>query len=106
VFGCGGDRDAEKRPMMGKIAEIHADMVIVTDDNPRSEDPIKIRHTIMASCAGAKEIGDREKAIAFALSQLQPGDNLLIAGKGHENYQIIGDKTIEFNDAKKVLALL
>ena len=81
-----------------------ADKIIITDDNPRSEIPGKIRQEIIAGCLKqVKEIADRQEAIAFALSQLKPGDNLLIAGKGHENYQIIGDKTIEFSDKDKVL---
>ena len=103
VFGCGGDRDVEKRSIMGKIAQDNADMIIVTDDNPRNEDPAKIRQAILSSCSKAKEIGDRKEAIAYALSQIMPGDNLLIAGKGHENYQIISGKTMEFSDSKKVL---
>jgi UDP-N-acetylmuramoyl-L-alanyl-D-glutamate--2,6-diaminopimelate ligase len=106
VFGCGGDREAQKRPIMGEIAQTYANIIIITDDNPRNEDPVKIRQDIMSTCAKAKEIGDREKAIAFAISQLQPGDNLLISGKGHETYQIIGNKTIEFSDTQKVLSLI
>lgn len=106
VFGCGGDRDQEKRPIMGKIAREYADVVVVTDDNPRSEDPAIIRKAIISECKDAIEIADREEAIAFALSKLQPGDNLLIAGKGHENYQIIGDKIIKFSDSEKVLEIV
>lgn len=106
VFGCGGDREKQKRPIMGEIAQTYADTIIITDDNPRNEDPAQIRQDIISNCAEAKEIGDREDAIAFAISQLQPGDNLLIAGKGHENYQLIGNKTIEFSDSQKVLSLI
>ncbi len=106
VFGCGGDRDFSKRPIMGEIAKTYADTIIVTDDNPRSEDPAKIRQEIMIACETAQEVTDREEAIAFAISKLEPGDNLLITGKGHENYQIIGDKTLEFSDSQKVLSLL
>ena len=107
VFGCGGDRDQGKRPMMGEVASNYADQIIITDDNPRSEIPSKIRQEIIAGCLKvALEIPDREEAIAFALSNLEPGDNLLIAGKGHENYQIIGDQTIEFSDKEKVLELI
>lgn len=106
VFGCGGDRDQSKRPIMGKIAKDNADIVIVTDDNPRSEDPSAIRKEILTDCDKAVEIADREEAIKYAISSLKPGDNLVIAGKGHENYQIIGDKTIEFSDSQKVLEII
>ena len=102
VFGCGGDRDASKRPIMGRIAVEHADVVIVTDDNPRSEDPAAIRAAIMAEAKGAKEIGDRAEAIKVAVQQLQRGDVLVVAGKGHETYQIIGGKTHHFDDAEKI----
>lgn len=101
VFGCGGDRDPGKRPLMGKIACEAADQVIITDDNPRSEDPAQIRQEILAACdKNAQEIGDRETAIATAIKALNPGDTLIIAGKGHEDYQIIGDTTLHFDDAK------
>ncbi len=107
VFGCGGDRDQGKRPIMGGVASDYADKIIITDDNPRSEDPSKIRQEIITGCSKPiKEIADREEAITFALSQLAPGDNLLIAGKGHEAYQIIGNKTIEFSDKDTVLLQL
>lgn len=102
VFGCGGDRDAAKRPMMGALAMQHADGVVVTDDNPRSEEAAAIRAQVMATAGGANEIGDRAKAIAFAAQQLQRGDVLVVAGKGHETYQIIGDKTHHFDDAEKI----
>lgn len=102
VFGCGGNRDKEKRPLMGKIADEFADLVIITDDNPRNENPNIIRQEIIKGCKNYKEIPGREEAIEFAIKNLQVGDNLLIAGKGHENYQIIGDKTYEFSDISKV----
>ncbi|MBO6538506.1 MAG: UDP-N-acetylmuramoyl-L-alanyl-D-glutamate--2,6-diaminopimelate ligase [Rhizobiaceae bacterium] len=98
VFGCGGDRDAGKRPMMGEIATRLADVAIVTDDNPRTEDPATIRAAIMAAAPGAREIGDRRQAISEAVSMLQSGDTLIIAGKGHEEGQIVGDKTLHFSD--------
>jgi UDP-N-acetylmuramoyl-L-alanyl-D-glutamate--2,6-diaminopimelate ligase len=106
VFGAGGDRDAGKRPLMGAIAIEHADVVIVTDDNPRSENPASIRAAILAAAKGATEIGDRAGAIRFAIDELQPGDALLIAGKGHETGQIIGDKTLPFSDHDAVAAAL
>jgi UDP-N-acetylmuramoyl-L-alanyl-D-glutamate--2,6-diaminopimelate ligase len=99
VCGAGGDRDAGKRPLMGQAAIAGADRVIVTDDNPRSEDPAKIRAAILAAAPGAIEIGDRKAAIAAGLNALQPGDVLVIAGKGHEQGQIIGGTTIPFDDA-------
>ncbi|GAB5507367.1 MAG: UDP-N-acetylmuramoyl-L-alanyl-D-glutamate--2,6-diaminopimelate ligase [Rhizobiaceae bacterium] len=98
VFGCGGDRDAGKRPMMGEIATRLADVAIVTDDNPRTEDPATIRAAIMAAAPGAREIGDRRQAISEAVSMLQSGDTLIIAGKGQEEGQIIGDTTLHFSD--------
>ena len=99
VFGCGGDRDRGKRPIMGEIATRLADRVIVTDDNPRSEAPAAIRSEILASAPGAIEIGDRAEAIRLAMSEMQAGDLLVIAGKGHETYQIVGDRTFPFDDA-------
>lgn len=99
VFGCGGDRDAGKRPLMGRAAAHLADRVIITDDNPRSESPVAIRAEIRAACPGATEIGDRAEAIAAAIAGLAAGDVLLIAGKGHETYQIVGDRTLAFDDA-------
>ena len=98
VFGCGGDRDAGKRPQMGAIAARLADIAIVTDDNPRSEDPAAIRRAILAACPGGREIGDRRAAIRTAAKLLQAGDVLLIAGKGHESGQIIGARTLPFDD--------
>jgi UDP-N-acetylmuramoyl-L-alanyl-D-glutamate--2,6-diaminopimelate ligase len=106
VFGAGGDRDAGKRPLMGAIAAENADHVIVTDDNPRSENPEAIRATILSHAKGAKEIGDRAEAIRTAISNLQPGDALLIAGKGHETGQIIGDRVLPFSDHDAVAAAL
>ncbi|MDE2602486.1 MAG: UDP-N-acetylmuramoyl-L-alanyl-D-glutamate--2,6-diaminopimelate ligase [Bradyrhizobium sp.] len=106
VFGAGGDRDAGKRPLMGAIAADHADSIIVTDDNPRSEDPQLIRSAILATATGAREIGDRAQAIRTAIAGLQPGDALLIAGKGHETGQIVGDRTLPFSDHDAVAAAL
>jgi UDP-N-acetylmuramoyl-L-alanyl-D-glutamate--2,6-diaminopimelate ligase len=100
VFGCGGDRDRGKRPMMGEIATRLADRVIVTDDNPRSEAPAAIRAEILAKAPGAIEVGDRAEAIRVGMSELRAGDLLVIAGKGHETYQIVGDKTYPFDDAE------
>jgi UDP-N-acetylmuramoyl-L-alanyl-D-glutamate--2,6-diaminopimelate ligase len=98
VFGCGGDRDPGKRPEMGRIAVRLADRTIVTDDNPRSESASAIRSAVMAGAAGATEIGDRAQAISAAIDTLQAGDVLLIAGKGHEQGQIVGDVVIPFDD--------
>jgi len=99
LFGCGGDRDPGKRAMMGKVACKIADEVIITDDNPRSEDPASIRSAILQSCDKATEIVPRDKAIASALGNLVAGDVLLIAGKGHETGQLIGNETLPFDDA-------
>jgi len=106
VFGCGGDRDRGKRSEMGAIAARLADAVIVTDDNPRSEDPAAIRRAILDACPAALEIGDRRAAIAAAIERLRPGDLLLIAGKGHETYQIVGEEVLPFDDAAVVRELL
>jgi UDP-N-acetylmuramoyl-L-alanyl-D-glutamate--2,6-diaminopimelate ligase len=106
VFGAGGDRDAGKRPLMGAIAAENADSVIVTDDNPRSENPAAIRAAILAAAKGAKEIGDRNEAIRAGVAGLEPGDALLIAGKGHETGQIVGDRTLPFSDHDAVAAAL
>src|SRR3979490_1022305 len=97
-FGAGGDRDAGKRPLMGAIAAENADHVIVTDDNPRSENPQAIRAAILGGAKGAQEIGDRAEAMRTAVAALQPGDALLIAGKGHETGQIVGDRILPFSD--------
>lgn len=101
VFGAGGDRDCGKRPLMGQAAAASADVVFVTDDNPRSEKPEAIRAAIMPGCPEATEIGDRAEAILAAVDALQPGDALLIAGKGHETGQIIGDDVLPFNDLEQ-----
>jgi UDP-N-acetylmuramoyl-L-alanyl-D-glutamate--2,6-diaminopimelate ligase len=98
VFGCGGDRDRGKRPIMGAIAAEKADIAIVTDDNPRSEDPASIRAAILQAAPGAREIGDRAEAIRTAISELRAGDVLVVAGKGHETGQIVGDRTLPFSD--------
>ncbi|MCB5201107.1 UDP-N-acetylmuramoyl-L-alanyl-D-glutamate--2,6-diaminopimelate ligase [Neorhizobium sp. T786] len=102
VFGCGGDRDKGKRPIMGEIATRLADLVIVTDDNPRSEVPDVIRSEIMAAAPGAVEIGDRAEAIRHAVSLLSSGDTLIVAGKGHEEGQTIGDVVLPFSDHVEV----
>ncbi|WP_428429289.1 UDP-N-acetylmuramoyl-L-alanyl-D-glutamate--2,6-diaminopimelate ligase [Pararhizobium sp.] len=98
VFGCGGDRDKGKRPIMGEIATRLADVVIVTDDNPRSEVPAVIRSEIMAAAKGATEIGDRAEAIKAAVDMLKSGDTLIVAGKGHEEGQTVGSITLPFSD--------
>jgi UDP-N-acetylmuramoyl-L-alanyl-D-glutamate--2,6-diaminopimelate ligase len=106
VFGAGGNRDAGKRPIMGAIAAQNADRVIITDDNPRNEKPETIRAAILAAAPGATEIGDRREAIRKSIAALEPGDVLLIAGKGHESGQIIGDQVLEFSDHHEVEAAL
>ncbi|CDO47166.1 UDP-N-acetylmuramoylalanyl-D-glutamate--2,6-diaminopimelate ligase [Bartonella henselae] len=106
VFGCGGDRDQGKRPLMGKIAENKADIVIITDDNPRTEMPAKIRKDILQEAPKAIEIADRGEAITYAVGLLKAGDTLIIAGKGHENGQIIGQKTYPFSDRLKAIEAL
>jgi UDP-N-acetylmuramoyl-L-alanyl-D-glutamate--2,6-diaminopimelate ligase len=106
VFGAGGDRDRGKRPLMGQVAAAKADRVIVTDDNPRSEEPAAVRAAILAAAPGAAEIGDRREAIRAAIADLRAGDVLLVAGKGHETGQIIGDRTIPFSDHEAVAAAL
>ncbi len=105
VFGAGGDRDAGKRPLMGEQAARLADVAIVTDDNPRSEDPALIRAAIMAACPGGIEIGDRRAAIAAGLSELRAGDVLVVAGKGHEQGQIVQGEVIPFDDASVIREL-
>jgi UDP-N-acetylmuramoyl-L-alanyl-D-glutamate--2,6-diaminopimelate ligase len=106
VFGAGGDRDAGKRPLMGAIAAENADAVIVTDDNPRSENPKSIRSAILSGSKGAIEIGDRATAIRTAIGGLEAGDALLIAGKGHETGQIVGDRVLPFSDHDAVASAL
>ncbi|MCL2678397.1 MAG: UDP-N-acetylmuramoyl-L-alanyl-D-glutamate--2,6-diaminopimelate ligase, partial [Clostridiales bacterium] len=109
-FGCGGDRDGGKRPLMGRIAGKYSDFSVVTSDNPRGEDPIAIMRRIEE---GLKEENenyilqeDRQEAIALALQMAGPGDAVLIAGKGHEDYQIIGERRLHFDDAETVRRLL
>jgi UDP-N-acetylmuramyl-tripeptide synthetase len=108
LFGCGGDRDSKKRPIMGKIAVELADLVIITDDNPRSENPQKIRQEIIAENNSVKiiEIDNRKLAIIKAIELIEAGDILILAGKGHENYQIIGSQKYEFNEEKIVLDVI
>lgn len=108
VIGAGGDRDAGKRPLMGRVAAERADTVIVTDDNPRSEDPSAIRAAILAGARrmrdDVREIGDRGEAIRVAVRELEPGDVLVVAGKGHETGQIVGSRTLPFSDHDAVLS--
>ena len=106
AFGCGGDRDPDKRPKMGRVAAKLADDVIVTDDNPRTEDAASIRKAVLKGCPNATEIGDRAKAIRAGIKKLSANDCLVIAGKGHEQGQIVGTKTIPFSDVKQVGAAL
>jgi UDP-N-acetylmuramoyl-L-alanyl-D-glutamate--2,6-diaminopimelate ligase len=106
VFGAGGDRDPGKRPMMGQIAAAKADRVVITDDNPRGEEPAKIRAAILAAAPGAIEIADRDEAIRAGIAELAPGDVLLIAGKGHERGQIVGTKVLPSSDHEAVAAAL
>ncbi|MEO1672227.1 MAG: cyanophycin synthetase, partial [Cyanobacteria bacterium J06631_2] len=104
VFGCGGDRDRTKRPLMGKIAAQLADVAVVTSDNPRTENPEQILKDVVAGIPDTVEpivIGDRAKAIATAIKNAQPGDGVLIAGKGHEDYQILGTEKIHFDDREQ-----
>ena len=106
VFGCGGARDSDKRPKMGAIAARQADVVIVTDDNPRSEEPAAIRAQILQAAPNATEIGDRAQAIREAVAMLKAGDALMIAGKGHETGQIIKGVTLPFSDQDVARAAL
>ena len=111
VFGCGGDRDRTKRPLMGRIGASLADLTILTSDNPRSEDPEAILKDILAAWENPDSdnplvIADREEAIITAIRQAKPGDTVLIAGKGHETYQILKDKTIDFDDKKVAIKTL
>jgi UDP-N-acetylmuramoyl-L-alanyl-D-glutamate--2,6-diaminopimelate ligase len=105
VFGAGGDRDRGKRPLMGQAATRLADVAIVTDDNPRSEDPASIRTAILAACPNAREVGDRAKAIETALNDLRPGDVLVVAGKGHEQGQTVGTTVLPFDDVTVIRRL-
>ena len=106
VFGCGGNRDPGKRPIMGEIAAQKADLVVVTDDNPRKEDPAAIRAAILAASPGAREIADRAEAIRQSVSGLEDGDVLVIAGKGHETGQLVGDRVLPFSDHEAVAVAL
>ncbi|MBD9387537.1 UDP-N-acetylmuramoyl-L-alanyl-D-glutamate--2,6-diaminopimelate ligase [Agrobacterium sp. AGB01] len=106
VFGCGGDRDKGKRPIMGEVASRLSDVVIVTDDNPRSEVPETIRSEIMAAAPGALEIADRAEAIRHAVAMLESGDTLIVAGKGHEEGQIVGTTVLPFSDHQQVRSAL
>ncbi len=103
VFGAGGDRDAGKRPQMGAVARELADVTIVTSDNPRSEDPLAIARAV-AGGAGAEIVLDRARAIATAIARAQPGDTVVVAGKGHETYQIAGGEKRHFDDREAVRA--
>lgn len=102
VFGAGGDRDRGKRVLMGQVAARLADVAVVTDDNPRSEDPAEIRAEIRKGCPDAQEIGDRRDAIGWAVAELKTGDVLIVAGKGHEQGQIVGETVYPFDDATEV----
>jgi len=106
IFGCGGDRDKTKRPIMGDIACQIADQVIITDDNPRSENPAQIRKEVIGANRNCQEIDDREEAIKNTIANLHKSDILLIAGKGHEDYQIIGDKVLDFSDVEVAIESL
>lgn len=106
IFGAGGDRDAIKRPLMGAIAAANSDFQYITDDNPRTEDPAKIREEIFASCPNAVKVEERTEAIKTAMQSLKKGDVLLIAGKGHEDYQVIGTEKIHFSDKEEVLKIV
>jgi UDP-N-acetylmuramoyl-L-alanyl-D-glutamate--2,6-diaminopimelate ligase len=101
VVGAGGDRDKSKRPLMGAAAAETADVVVITDDNPRSEDAATIRAEVKAGAPDAIEVGDRSEAILRAVDMLQPGDALLICGKGHESGQIVGDVVYPFDDVEQ-----
>ncbi len=105
VFGAGGDRDGGKRPLMGAAVHRLADAAIVTDDNPRTENPAAIRAAVLAAAPGAREIADRAAAIAAALDDLRPGDVLAVAGKGHEQGQTVGATTLPFDDVATVRRL-
>jgi UDP-N-acetylmuramoyl-L-alanyl-D-glutamate--2,6-diaminopimelate ligase len=106
LFGCGGNRDKSKRKLMGQIASRYADDLIITDDNPRLEDPALIRKEIIQDFTNFIEIADRKKAIEYAISLLNAGDILLVAGKGHENYQLIKNEKIYFSDVEVIKSCL
>jgi UDP-N-acetylmuramoyl-L-alanyl-D-glutamate--2,6-diaminopimelate ligase len=104
VFGCGGDRDKTKRPVMGEIASSFADLIVVTDDNPRFENPEEIRCNVVSGCSKekTKEVAGRRNAIHYAVQILRPGDLLVVAGKGHEEYQVIGGELNFFSDKDEI----
>ncbi|GAM76993.1 UDP-N-acetylmuramoylalanyl-D-glutamate-2,6-diaminopimelate ligase [Vibrio ishigakensis] len=109
IFGCGGDRDRGKRPMMAEIGEKFADQIILTDDNPRSEDPQQIIQDMLKGVSDQKYVQvehDRFSALSYAVENASTKDIILIAGKGHEDYQIIGDKTIHYSDRESAMTLL
>jgi UDP-N-acetylmuramoyl-L-alanyl-D-glutamate--2,6-diaminopimelate ligase len=106
VFGAGGDRDRTKRPRMGEAAARLADLCIVTDDNPRSEDPAAIRQEVLVGCPGARQIGDRRAAIRAGVAELRAGDILVVAGKGHEQGQTIAGVVHPFDDVLETEAAL
>ena len=106
LFGCGGNRDSKKRPLMGKIANKFADKIYITDDNPRNESPEKIRKEILSECPNAYEISDRYQAIKLSIQKCEHGEMLLIAGKGHEDFQILNENFIKFNDKGVILKIL
>ena len=112
VLGAGGDRDRAKRPLMGAAAAARAELLVVTDDNPRSEDPAAIRAEVLAGARAeprrgeVREIGDRAEAIAAAVAAARPGDAVVVAGKGHETGQKIGDVTLPFDDAEELAAAI
>ncbi|HEX2851197.1 MAG TPA: cyanophycin synthetase, partial [Acidimicrobiales bacterium] len=109
VFGCGGDRDPNRRPLMGEAAAAHADVVVVTSDNPRTEDPLHIVGQVAAGARAAKELmvePDRRSAIELALGRARPGDVVVIAGKGHETGQIVGDEVLPFDDREVAVEVL
>jgi UDP-N-acetylmuramoyl-L-alanyl-D-glutamate--2,6-diaminopimelate ligase len=109
VFGCGGNRDKSKRPLMGEAVCRYADVAVVTSDNPRDEDPLEIMNDIkpgLTTCSGVMEEPRRRKAISMAIEEMEPGDCLLIAGKGHETYQEIKGRRFPFSDVEAAKELL
>ena len=111
VFGCGGNRDKGKRPLMGEIASKFSDQIIITSDNPRNEDPESIIENIYSGVPIKHQekvltIKDRKEAISVACKMASSGDIILIAGKGHENYQIIGSETLQFDDMENAVEIL
>ena len=106
LFGCGGDRDKSKRKSMALIANKYADKIYITDDNPRNENPSKIRKNILKYCSRAMEVSDRRKAIKLAIKELKMNEILIVAGKGHEKFQVLKNKTIKFDDFTVVKELL